>query len=888
MRSVLTLLVGLFPAAFREQFGADVAEQVQADYDRARSLGRLKALGFWLVTAADLVRSALGERWNPSWVSNGSRSTQHDSGRWMMNGWTKDIRQAIRSLKRSPGFAVVTVGTLGLAIGANAGIFSVVDTILLDPLPFADVDRLVYVGATGPGSDLPDEFGVSSEFLVQYREESQLLEDVAGYADGTSTLRTEERTERVRMAFPTTSLFSTLAVAPVLGRLPTPEDDGRVALISHELWTTWFGADPSVVGRTYYVGGTDRSIIGVMGPDFWFPEREVVVWVPQVVRAEDVTPGRFGMRLVARMAPDVTPEMLAAELTRLALGLPERFGGSPGYARFIRENHRAVVRPLDEQLLGDVSGPLWVMLGSVGIVLLIACANVANLFIVRAERRRRALAVRTALGAGRAQLIRSLMSEALVVALLAGALAVLLAWVGVPIFLSAAPTDPWVAEIGVTPATLLFTLGASVLCTLLCGLLPAVRASVADLAALRDGARGSTRRRHWARDGLVVAQTALAVTLLIGSALLVRSFWALRNVDAGYDTEDLFTFQFAPAQDHLTDAPSWAAFHLRFMDRLRALPGVERVGIVENVPLDEGLDSGRYLTQETASIEDAALLRFTFSAGDYFGAMGIDVLRGRAFTRSDHVSELGNVIVSRATADLLWPGGNPMGRRIRNRDWGPEWETVVGVVEDVMQSSFRDRAEPLIYYPLVRHDPNPYPLSSPGYVVKTTRAEEIAPEIRALVREVAPEAPMYRTYSMEFLASRSMAQLSFTMLTLGIASVLAVILGAVGLFGVLSYVVAERTQEIGVRMALGAEAARVRRMVVLQGARVVVAGVLIGTFVAIGATRVLATLLFGVEPVDVATFAGMSATMVLVGLLASYLPARRASSVDPIRSLRES
>jgi predicted permease len=800
--------------------------------------------------------------------------------------WIRDFRYAARTLRRAPGYAAVTIMTLGLAIGANAGIFSVVDTVLLDPLPYPEADRLVYIGASAPGSDMPDEFGVSAEFYVQYREESELLEDLATVNSFTSTLRAGDRTERIWMSSPTTSVFNMLGVTPILGRLPVEEDENGVVVISHALWTAWFGADPAVIGRSYHVSGADRTVIGVMGPDFWFPNDETLLWIPDVIRQEGIVPGRFGIGLVGRLAPGATHEALSTELTRLARRLPERFGGSANYARII-EQHRPVVRSVEEALLGDIAGPLWVLLGAVGIVLLIACANVANLVAVRSEHRQRDLAVRRALGADRGQLVRTQLAEALVLAACAGALAVVLAWVTIPLFIRAAPTDvPRLAQAGLSGSTILFTAGLSVFAALLCGLVPALRSSTNDLTRLREGGRGSTGRRTWGRDALVVGQTALALVLLIGSGLLVRSFIELRGVDPGYDTEDVFTFQIAPEGDDLRDAESYARFHMDFMERLAALPGVESVGIVENVPLNEGVSNGRFLTEATASdVDGGTLLGYTWAAGDYFRTMGIDVLEGRPFERADQTSGLGNVVISRAAADLLWPGQDAIGRRVRLREAEP-WETVVGVVEDVMQYGFRNEPQPLVYYPLVGQGPGSRVVSSPAYVVKTGRADDIAGEIRALAREVAPTAPMYRVFTMAGLAAQSMGQLSFTMLTLGIASMLALVLGAVGLFGMLSFVVAQRTQEIGVRMALGAEARRVRRMVVAQGARVVILGVLIGLGVAIGTTRVLGSLLFGVEASDAGTFVGMSVTMVLVGLLASYLPARRASSVDPIESLK--
>jgi predicted permease len=590
---------------------------------------------------------------------------------------------------------------------------------------------------------------------------------------------------------------------------------------------------------------------------------------------------------VARAKPGATPEAIAKELTALAKRAPERFGGGPRYVKIV-DQHRAIVRPYEEQLLGSVARPLWVLLGAVTIVLLIACANVANLFMVRAEGRQRDLAVRRAIGAARSQLIRLQMSEAVVVAMLGGVLAVALAAAMLPIFLRAAPPGiPKLSHVNLGLPSILFTLGAAVLSACACGVIPAIRASSPDLTRLREGGRGATRKRHWGRDGLVVAQTALALVLLIGSGLLVRSFWELRHVDPGYSTKDIFTFQIAPQNASMRDGPSIARFDLAFMDRLRAIPGVESVGLVDNVPLNESTPSIRFRTEDKANDPAGGpMLHCTFSAGDYFKTMGIRVLSGSVFDTNDHVTWLGHAVVSKSAANILWPGENPIGKRFRQEGDSTSWSTVIGVVNDVLQDGYRDKPQPVIYLPLVGPTPMSYFVDSPAYVVKTTRAEFIAPDVRALVHQMAPEAPMYRVYTMAGLARESMVQLSFTMLTLGIASMLALILGAVGLYGVLSYIVAERTREIGVRMALGAKAEQVRRMVVVQGSRVVVVGVAIGVAVALASTRALGSLLYGVGAIDIATFVAMSVSMLGVGFLASYLPARRASNVDPIESLR--
>ncbi len=804
----------------------------------------------------------------------------------MLNQWITDLRHAARALRRTPAVTLTAVGMLALAIGANAGMFSVVNTVLLDPLPYGRPGRLVTIFASAPGSDFPPEFGVSAEFYLHYRERSRLLEEVAIYNSFTSTLRVGDRAERIRMSWPTNSLYATLGARPALGRLPVSEDEERVVVISDELWSSWFGRDPSVIGRSFEISGESREVIGVMQPEFKFPNNGTLLWIASEVDTEDLEVGDFGSPLVARMAPGATPEQVADELTTLARQLPERFGGTPNYARLIGQ-HRAVVRPLLEQLVGSASWSLWILLGSVAIVLAIACANVANLFLVRAEGRYRDLAVRRAIGASRMQVVRLQISEALLVALAAGGLAILLAALTLPAFLAAAPDGiPRLDEVGLDLTTVLFTLAAALFSGLACGMVPAFRASGSDLTRLRAGGRGSTARRRWTRDALVVGQTALALVLLVGSGLLVRSFQALRQVDPGYDTRDVFTFQFAPKQEHLTDGPSWARFHLDFLARLAAMPGVSSVGLVENVPLNEGTRSDHFRSEEMTDPTAGTMLHFTWTAGDYFRTMGIDLLEGRPFELADHVSTPGHVVISRTAASLLWPGRSALGQRLQRRDETASWHTVVGVVEDVKQDGFRDTPQPLVYFPLVGPTPESWSIGTPAYVIKTVRAEIIAPEVRALVREIAPEAPMYRAFTMAGLAADSLAQLSFTMLTLGVLSLLALVLGAVGLYGVLSYVVAERTREIGVRMALGATAMQVRRMVVAQGARVMGLGIVLGIAAALASTRAVTSLLFGVAAVDPTTFGGVSVSMVAVGLLASYLPARRASSVDPIESLR--
>jgi predicted permease len=438
----------------------------------------------------------------------------------------------------------------------------------------------------------------------------------------------------------------------------------------------------------------------------------------------------------------------------------------------------------------------------------------------------------------------------------------------------------------------MFTAGVTILAALAAGLLPAIRFSKPELmGGLRESERVGSGPHHFTRDALVIIQTAAALVLLVASGLLFQSFRTLSRVDPGYDTQDIFTFQMAPdfQQRGIGDGPSLAQFHYMFMDRLARVPGVESVGLVNTLPLDEGAGTTQFATEEAAGMEAVEpLLRFTFAGGDYFQTMGIRLLSGRHFERIDRVPAEVDAIVSQEAAELLWPDEEPLGKRLRVvADTARHWLRVVGVVEDIMLSDFRQESrDPMVYLPMVGPEARSWGVGTPAYVVRTARAGSIGPEIREVIHEVAPNAPMYRIFTMAGLAARSVARLSFTMLTLALAAGLALILGAVGLYGVLSYVVSQRTREIGIRMALGARAGELQRMVVAQGSRVTVVGLVAGILGALGVTRVLESLLFGVEAVDPLTFGGMSVFMLAVALLASYIPARRASSVDPVRSLR--
>jgi len=808
----------------------------------------------------------------------------------MLERWLRDFKYAARSLGRAPGFTLIVIATLALAIGAIAAIFSVVDAVLLDPLPYPNADRLVHIGGTAPGTDQPAELGVPDELYFEYRDSVPGLEDLGLYGTGSSTTRAEGHVDQLFLTQATPSFFTTLGAQPLRGRLPTDQDDNRVVVISSWLWETWFGSDPGVIGKSYTFAGEKRQVIGIMKPEFRFPDERVAFWIPLTIRAAQVTPGGFGPRLVARMKPGTDRAALVAQLEPLARRVQQRLGGPAPYVR-IMERHRPIVKPLREQLVGKIATPLWILLGTVGIVFLIACANVANLFTVRAENRRRDLVVRRALGASRADLVRSQVAEALLLAAVGGAAGALLAWAGVPLLVRAAPDAvaggfgsapiPGLATAGLDLRALLFTAGISVLAACAFGVLPALRASGSRLGSLQQAGRGIVGHRSLTRDALVVVQTASALVLLVGSALLVRSFWQLSGVDAGYSTQDIFTFQIAPNRPELHDRMSVSQFQYAFMDRLKAIPGVASVGFVTTLPLDEGAGTQNITTPAIdARGAEAPLVRFAGAGGAYFQTMGIDLLRGRYFDRVEEERGTRIVIISQSAATLLFPGENPLDKQLRPAAGANQpWYTVVGVVEDVLIDDLRRKSpEPMVYLPGVS--------PSPAYVLKSPRAHQLEPEVRAIIREMIPESPMYRIFTMERLAAKAMASLSFTMLMVGLAATLALVLGAVGLYGVLSYRAMRRAPEIGVRMALGAEAKTVRRMFIWQGARVALIGVAVGALAAAALTKYIQALLFGVGRFDVPAFAGMSAVMIAVALLASYVPARRASRVDPVVALR--
>ncbi len=894
IRTVLMRVVGDGPVG--RSIVGDLAEEFESRAQRSRTKAR-----WWYrrEAAGVLARSAMRRvRGQGAWERRPVSGPVHQTGDGMMGEWISEFRLAIRSLRRAPGFTTVTVLTLGLAIGSNAAVFSVVDGVLLKPLPFPDADRLVVFESSAPGVSTPPVFPVSPEFEAQYRE-APSIEDLGLYRPFGGTLRLDDRVDRIAMATVSGTLFPTLSVQPVLGRLATEEEllaapADRPVLLSHAVWQSYFGGDPGVLGRVEDIGGGMRTIIGVMGPDFDFPTGDTGAWIPFTVQNPQGFTGNFSWHLVGRMRDGATADKVLAQVRPLADRLQEDYASASRYVAFLRDGrYQPVVTPLLEDQVGDLRDPLWILLGTVGFVLLIACANVANLFLVRAETQQRDMAVRAAMGSGRARLIRGRMAEALVLAAAGCVLGIGLAGIGIPFLVGAAPDGiPRLDQVGLNATVLAFSAAVSVVAALLFGLLPAIHFTAPGLlSGLRSAGRGTARagrRAPW-RDALVVVQTALALILLVGSGLLVRSFDRLRNIDPGFDADGVLTFQYAPPASTYPTGVEDAALYTRFAEELLSLPGVASVGGTSILPLaDRAAGTAFVFEGVPANGGLEPMLQFSFVTPGYFETMEIAVVAGRAFVSADHESPGGAVVVSRSLAERFWPGDDPLGKQLRPAGDTVQWRGVVGVVEDVRIEDLREEPQPMVYQPIIpREGLQAFrALSSPRVVVRAEDPMALVPLVRERLRALDASLPMYRVQSMEQVMADSVRRLSFTMIALSVAAAMALILGAVGLYGVLSYVVAQRTQEIGVRLALGAGKDQVLRMVVGQGAGLVAAGLVLGLVGAGLLSRILQGLLFGTEALDPVTFLAMAGVMFLVGLGASFVPARRAASVDPIRSMR--
>jgi putative ABC transport system permease protein len=799
-----------------------------------------------------------------------------------------DLRTALRQLAKAPGFTAVVIFTLALGIGACTAIFSVVRGVILKPLPYPAAERIAILGEVDVPGERPVGGSVAVLNFLDYREQNTVFEGLAATSGRGATLAIGDgEPQRILTQLVSANYFDILGVAPVLGRNFTAEDDqtgaARVALIGHELWQTQFGGRADVLGRQVLLNGEPTTIIGVL-PEMLRRVTTYQLWVPIAFSERERSPANRGahyLNVLGRLKPDVTAAQAQTEMNAIAERLEQQF---PQTNRGVR----ITVMPYLDYLVGPTRPVLLALFAAVGALLLIACANVANLLLARATSRTRELAVRTALGAGRARIIRQLLTESVLLAGLGGALGLLTAHWGLDALLALAPGSlPRASEVAVDRGVLLFVTGLVGLTGVAFGLVPALQASRVDLVnGLKDGARGSgesgSRRRL--RDGFVVAEIALSLVLLVCAGLLMRSFARLQSADAGFRPEHVTILTAtAPARYYPTPEQRIALAD-RFTERIRALPGVVAVGATNALPLGGTEDVFGFYFEGRPQPEPTDMPVGTYYVVDsgYFEAIGTAIVRGRAFTPQDRLGSAPVAIVSQGVADQFFPGEDPIGKRISITNGPESWREIVGVVQNVRHLGLDDSRPLQIYEPLAQRGAGVF-----NFTVRSAGANPgLAPALRALVRELDPRQPVTRLSAMDSLVEASLARARFGMTLFAVFSGLALLLATLGIYGVMAYTVSQRTAEFGVRMALGAQTSDVRRLVLGQAARLAGIGLALGLAGAIASGRLLEALLYNTSTHDPLVLAGLTVVLAAVALLAAWLPARRASRVDPMIALR--
>ncbi len=810
------------------------------------------------------------------------------------------MKPVIRRLLHSPTFAIASILTLAIGIGANAAIFSVFNSVLLKPLPYEEAGRLVSIMHSAPGWDF-DLIGQSQAQHFTYLEENRSFENIGMVEEGVVSVTGLNEPEEVLAITMTDAVFPALRARPLTGRVFTAEDDSpgapETVIVSFGYWQTRFGGDQDVVGRTLRVDGRAREIIGVMRRDFRFLDIAPSIYLPMQLDRSRVRIGAWRYFGLARLNPDVSIAAANADLERMIPISFDKFQGGLTREMMQEAGLGPNVASLKDFVLGDVGTALWILLAMVGLVLLIACANVTNLFLVHAEAGRRDMAVRVALGASVGRVARQFLAESLTLGLAGGAVGLGLGYAGVRLLRLLAPTNlPRLDEIAIDPTVVLFTLGLSLLAGLLFGLIPLVRFGVPDLVgSLKEGGRGgsSGRERHRLRHALATAQVAIALVLLIGSGLMIRSFQALRDVDPGFGQDDVLTLRLTLPEAEVPDPEQAALMHENIARQLERIPGVTHVGNVSTIPMGIRTNDDVVVAVDFPVEEGSMppLRRHKRVGGDYFQAMDMRLLAGRLLGWSD-VEELGDVVVvTENFAEEYWGSANAaLGRRIMEWSVGRERE-IVGVVGNVRDDGVDQPAPAIVYWPIATIEYRGEDLHVERSLTYTLRTERpltasLLNEVQAAVWAVNPNLPLVDVRMLDEHVARSMARTSFVLVMLGIAATMAVLLGVIGIYGVISYVVSQRTREIGVRMALGAKQADVQWMVLRQGGFVVLVGAAIGLLAGVGVSRLMSTLLFGVGTIDPLTYGLAAVTVAVAALLATYLPARRAAGVDPNVALR--
>ncbi|MFZ0521381.1 MAG: ABC transporter permease [Candidatus Acidiferrales bacterium] len=823
-----------------------------------------------------------------------------------MGTFGDQLRQVLRRLGRAPLFTFITLVTLAFGVGANTVIFGVLEGVLLKPLPYPHPEQLIGVWHTAPGVGI-ENLNMSPSIYFIDREQNTTFQDIGVYNGDSLDVTGTGEPEQVRGLDVTDGTLPMLGVKPVLGRLFTREDDSPrspdTVLLSYGYWRQKFGGASSVIGRSITVDGKPREIIGVLPQGFHFLDYEdASLIVPFKWDRSKIKLGNFSYEAVARLKPGVTMAQASADVARMLPIANRTFAAPDGFSVALFEKAKIApnLRPLKQDVVGDVGKVLWVLMGSIGMVLLIACANVANLLLVRVEGRRQELAIRGALGAGWMRIAADLLFESAVLGILGSALGLALAYGALRVLVAMAPTGlPRIHEIGIDVPVLLFTLAIALFSSFLFGAIPVFKYAGAHLnTGLREGGRtlSQSRQQHRARNFLVVVQVALALVLLIGSGLMIRTFRALVHTPPGFTGPDqVQTFRFYIPETEIPDTQPERVVRTEqeVQNKLAAIPGVASVSFSTAIPMD-GYNSNDLVFAEDRGYAEGELppvRRFKFVSPGFLATMGTPLVAGRDITWEDTYQKIPVALISENFAKEYWHDArNALGKRIRvgNTD---DWREIVGVVADVYDNGVDSPAPTTVYWPVMlsRFEGEKESVRrGVGFVIRSPRAgsEAFLNEVRQTVWSVDPNVPLANSHTLGYFYTRSMARTSFTLVMLGVAGAMALLLGIVGIYGVIAYSVSQRTREIGIRMALGAQRQTLTNMFVRQGLILTGIGVVCGLVAAFATMRLMSSLLFKVKPVDPITYGGMTLGVIVVAYLACYLPSRRAAGVDPVEALR--
>jgi predicted permease len=821
----------------------------------------------------------------------------------MLETLVQDLRFGFRMLRKNPGFSLVAILTLALGVGANTAIFSVVNTVLLRPLSYAAPERLVFIYNSAPGFGIAKLGLMDAEFL-RLREQAHTLEQASLYTSTTLTLMGEGEPERVASGTASADLFAVLGVTMAVGRsfklAEEPRGEANVVILSHSFWRRKFAASPDVIGQSLTLDGRGYTIVGVLPPSFKSPlelraDRAIELWIPPSYNAASPCCGH-GLNVVARLRAGQTLEQAQIETNEIMAGVKRDY--PQGYPK--DGTKQALLKPLQQEIVGDLRRALWVLFAAVLFVLLIACANVANLLLARSELRASEIAIRAALGAGRARIIRQLLAESLMLAVIGGGLGLMLAWLGLGLLPAlGAEKIPRLQGIVLDARVLGFTLLVSLLTGIFFGLAPALQALKCDLhTALKERGRASTsiRGRSRLRAALVVAEVALSLVLLLGAGLLIKSFSRLQQVDTGFRAEQLLTMRLYPPASTYPNDQRVAAFYEKLIERVRSLPGVKDATVADDLPpIDWNGGSGMEVEGRPLEGGGRNTAGWSVVSPDYFRTLGVRLLRGRLLEDTDQAQATPVAVVNEALARVHWPHEDPLGRRIRflNRPSAESttaFLTVVGVVADVKNDGLTEAARQEVYVPLRQRTAA---LAGMGIERQMTLAVRTSVEplnlvnaIRQVVAALDRNVPIASVRTMDQIMATVTVQPRFNMFLLGIFAAMALVLAAVGIYGVLSYSVTQRTHEIGLRLALGAQQGDVLKLVVRQGMILALLGVAIGLAASFALTPLLMGLLYGVSATDPLTFIVIALLLTIVALMACWIPARRATKVDPLVALR--